>query len=137
MSSQPSLSKSATATPIPQPLRLRPASLVMFLNLRSPTWRYRVIMGSPPCLKRSTEDPLTVMMSNLPSLSQSMKPTPPLMDSMMYRFSGEELWETVRPACLATSSKWGMGGEAGVWAQAIQERRTVDVECRSGVEERY
>jgi hypothetical protein len=65
------------------------------------------------------------MMSSFPSLSQSMNPTPPLIDSMMYLFSGEERCETVKPACLLTSSNLGIGGpDAGVWAkQAIGRRR--------------
>jgi hypothetical protein len=37
-------------------------------------------------------------MSSLPSLSQSIRPTPPLTDSMMYFAAGEEMWETVKPA---------------------------------------
>src|SRR5213075_167991 len=45
----------------------------------------------------------------LPSLSQSMNPTPPLMDSRMYRFSGVELCGTVSPACWLTSSNRGTG----------------------------
>src|SRR5208282_1129187 len=47
------------------------------------------------------------MMSSLPSLSQSINPTPPLMDSTMYFLSGEEMCATVRPAFCATSSKCG------------------------------
>src|SRR6185369_13438117 len=69
-------------------------------------------------------DPFTVMMSSLPSLSQSISPAPPLMDSTMYFFSGVEIWETDRPASWATSLKPGTGDcaggdfEAGVWADA-------------------
>src|ERR1035438_1528711 len=66
-------------------------------------------MGSPPCRKRSTVDPLTVMMSSLPSLSQSIRPTPPLIDSTIYFLSGDEMWETLSPAFCATSSNWGTG----------------------------
>src|ERR1700722_13736788 len=50
------------------------------------------------------------MMSSLPSLSQSINPTPPLMDSKIYFFSGEEMCETVRPAFCATSSNCGRDG---------------------------
>src|SRR5271170_7451033 len=65
-------------------------------------------MGSPPALKRSTVEPLTVMMSSLPSLSQSISPTPPLIDSTMYFLSGEEMCGTVRPTFCATSSNCGI-----------------------------
>src|SRR6185295_1431671 len=64
------------------------------------------------------------MMSSLPSLSQSIRPAPPLMDSTMYFFSGVEMWETVRPASWATSLELGTGDcaggdfEAAVWADA-------------------
>src|SRR3984885_15747176 len=64
-------------------------------------------MGSPPCLYLSTVDPFTVMMSSLPSLSQSMRPAPPLIDSTMYFLSGEEMCGTVRAAFAAMSSNWG------------------------------
>src|SRR5579863_8052342 len=47
------------------------------------------------------------MMSSLPSLSQSISPTPPLIDSTMYFLSGEEMCATVRPACWAISSNFG------------------------------
>src|SRR5438874_6955647 len=47
-------------------------------------------------------------MSSFPSLSQSMKPTPPLMLSMMYFFSGVEMCSTVKPARFVTSSKRGV-----------------------------
>jgi hypothetical protein len=138
MSSHPSLSKSATATPMPHPLRVNPASLVMSLNFRSPSWWYSVIIGSPPCLKRSTVDPLMVMMSSLPSLSQSIKPTPPLMDSMTYRLSGEEICETVRPACLLTSSNRGVGGAAlGLCAQAVQLKNRIPSNFMLRMEIRY
>src|ERR1700678_2755458 len=49
------------------------------------------------------------MMSSLPSLSQSIRPTPPLMDSTMYFLSGEEMCGTVSPAFRATSSNCGSG----------------------------
>src|SRR5580704_1638237 len=55
------------------------------------------------------------MMSSLPSLSQSINPTPPLMDSTMYFLSGEEMCATVSPAFAATSSNCGTGCSAGVW----------------------
>src|SRR6202044_2167396 len=48
------------------------------------------------------------MMSSLPLLSQSISPTPPLMDSTMYFLSGEEMCGTVRPAFCATSSNCGL-----------------------------
>src|ERR1700733_15536130 len=66
-------------------------------------------MGSPPCLKRSTVEPLTTRAERTPLLSQSMNPTPPLIDSTMYFFSGEAIWGTVRPAREAISSQTGMG----------------------------
>src|ERR1700693_1119581 len=50
------------------------------------------------------------MMSSLPSLSQSISPTPPLIDSTMYFLSGEEMCATVRPAFCATSSNCGRDG---------------------------
>src|ERR1039458_6391658 len=53
------------------------------------------------------------MMSSLPSLSQSMSPTPPLMDSTMYFLSGEEMCGTVSPAFCATSSNCGRRGGLG------------------------
>src|SRR5580698_6001358 len=71
-------------------------------------------MGSPPALKRSTVEPLTVMMSSLPSLSQSISPTPPLMDSTIYFLSGEEICGTVRPAFWAMSSNCGIDCELGL-----------------------
>src|ERR1700722_15201637 len=49
------------------------------------------------------------MMSSLPSLSQSINPTPPLIDSTMYFLSGEEMCATVRAACWAMSSNFGSG----------------------------
>src|SRR5438874_5846844 len=52
-------------------------------------------------------EPFAVMMSSFPSLSQSIRPAPPLIDSTMYFLSGEEICETVSPACFAMSSKWG------------------------------
>src|SRR6202021_2059707 len=57
--------------------------------------------------KRGAVEPFTVMMSSLPSLSQSIRPTPPLMDSTMYFLSEDEMCETVRPAFCATSSNCG------------------------------
>src|SRR5580704_2703571 len=53
------------------------------------------------------------MMSSLPSLSQSINPTPPLMDSTIYFFSGEEMCDTVNPAFCATSSNCGMDCSRG------------------------
>src|SRR2546427_3776935 len=80
-------------------------------------------MGSPPWRKRSMVEPFTVMMSSLPSLSQSISPAPPLIDSTMYFFSGVEMCETVNPASLATSLNCGSGGlGAGVCADATSER---------------
>src|SRR5437763_804424 len=49
------------------------------------------------------------MMSSLPSLSQSIRPTPPLKDSTIYFLSGEEICGTVRPNFSARSSNWGTG----------------------------
>src|SRR5262249_21366684 len=58
-------------------------------------------------------------MSSLPSLSQSNTPTPPLMDSMTYRLSIDEMWGTVSPARAPMSSKIGTGAnasaETAVW----------------------
>src|SRR2546426_11182265 len=80
-------------------------------------------MGSPPWRKRSMDEPFTVMMSSLPSLSQSISPAPPLIDSTMYFFSGVEMWDTVNPASLATSLNCGNGSlGAGVCADATSER---------------
>src|SRR5207245_6074760 len=80
-------------------------------------------MGSPPWRKRSMVEPFTVMMSSLPSLSQSISPAPPLIDSTMYFFSGVEMCETVNPASLATFLNCGSGSlGAGVWAGATGER---------------
>src|SRR5204862_6093814 len=68
-------------------------------------------------------EPFTVMMSSLPSLSQSISPAPPLMDSTMYFFSGVEMWDTVNPASLSTSLNSGNGSlGAGVCADATSER---------------
>src|SRR5712692_3004353 len=64
------------------------------------------------------------MMSSMPSLSQSMKPTPPLTDSRMYRFSGVELWGTVRPAILLISSKCGTGKAGSVPCARHETART-------------
>src|SRR5215469_18737166 len=64
-------------------------------------------MGSPPLRYRSTVEPLTITMSSLPSLSQSNSPIPPLMDSITYRLSLDEMCGTVRPAEAAMSSKMG------------------------------
>src|SRR5213594_1793784 len=68
-------------------------------------------------------EPFTVMMSSLPSLSQSISPAPPLMDSTMYFFSGVEMWDTVNPASLATSLNCGNSLGAGVCADATSERK--------------
>src|SRR5947209_19370401 len=69
-------------------------------------------------------EPFTVMMSSLPSLSQSISPAPPLMDSTMYFFSGVEMWDTVNPASLATSLNCGNGRlGAGGCADATSERK--------------
>src|SRR5579863_5415886 len=51
-------------------------------------------------------------MSSLPSLSQSIRPTPPLIDSTIYFLSGEEICGTVRPAFWAISSNCGTGDGA-------------------------
>src|SRR5258707_6493591 len=65
-------------------------------------------------------EPLTTMMSSLPSLSQSIRPTPPLMDSTMYCLSGVEMCGTVRPTSRETSLK------PGAWAQTVGEKiRTI------------
>src|SRR5215472_4066146 len=64
-------------------------------------------MGSPPWRYRSTVEPLTITMSSLPSLSQSNRPIPPLMDSITYLLSLDEMCATVRPAEAAMSSKIG------------------------------
>lgn len=69
-------------------------------------------MGSPPWRYRSTVEPLTTTISSLPSLSQSKSPIPPLIDSITYRLSFEEMWLLVRPAGPAMSSKTGTGVEA-------------------------
>src|SRR5262249_16580632 len=53
-------------------------------------------------------------MSSLPSLSQSNTPTPPLMDSITYRLSLDEMWGTVSPARVPISSKMGTGVNAGI-----------------------
>src|SRR3989442_785313 len=50
-------------------------------------------------------------MSKRPSLSQSNSPTPPLMDSRMYRFSPVEMCEAVSPTSFAISLKTGTGGK--------------------------
>src|SRR5579864_3934154 len=52
-------------------------------------------------------EPFTTTMSSLPSLSQSIKPTPPLIDSTMYCLSGVEMCGTVRPTSFETSLKRG------------------------------
>src|SRR6266566_5243313 len=49
------------------------------------------------------------MMSSLPSLSQSIRPTPPLIDSTMYFLSAEEMCAMVIPAFSAMSSNFGTG----------------------------
>src|ERR1700722_4431137 len=64
-------------------------------------------MGSTPELWRSRVEPFTTRAESTPVLSQSMKPTPPLMDSTIYFFSGEAMWETVSPAEAEISSKTG------------------------------
>src|SRR5262249_4651484 len=71
-------------------------------------------MGSPPWRYRSTVEPLTTTMSSLPSLSQSNTPTPPLMDSITYRLSLDEMWGTVSPARVPISCKMGTGVNAGI-----------------------
>src|SRR5215469_843336 len=64
-------------------------------------------MGSPPFWRyRSTFEPPTIRMSSLPSLSQSMNPTPPLVDSTTYFFSGAPMCEVVSPAFSLTSSNF-------------------------------
>src|SRR6516164_5499584 len=90
-------------------------------------------MGSPPWRYRSTVEPLTTTMSSLPSLSQSNTPTPPLMDSMTYRLSFEEMWGTVSPARAPISSNVGTAVNAGVktavwdvdWLRVCRECCTV------------
>src|SRR5215470_9387066 len=76
-------------------------------------------MGSPPWRYRSTVEPLTITMSSLPSLSQSNKPIPPLMDSITYLLSRDEMCETVRPAEAAMSSKTGTG-ETGLVVASLE-----------------
>src|SRR5260370_11314508 len=76
-------------------------------------------------------------MSSLPSLSQSIKPTPPLMDSIMYRLSEEEICETVKPACLLTSSNRGGGGALLLCAQAVQPNSRIPVHFMLRMEKRY
>src|SRR5215831_16081769 len=71
------------------------------------------------------------MMSSLPSLSQSMKPTPPLIDSTMYLFSGVERCGTVRPACCVMSSKRGTGGGEGAWARQGMVRSVTTIAVQS------
>src|SRR5215471_1587980 len=71
-------------------------------------------MGSPPWRYRSTVEPLTMTMSSLPSLSQSKSPIPPLMDSITYLLSLDEICGTVRPAEDAMSSKTGTEVKAGL-----------------------
>src|SRR5580704_4802138 len=77
-------------------------------------------------------------MSSLPSLSQSISPTPPLMDSTMYFLSGEEMCGTVNPAFAAMSSNCGRdagrpvsctfcgGGLAGGLAGAVCDSNIVE-----------
>src|SRR5712671_2422831 len=78
------------------------------------------------------------MMSSLPSLSQSMKPAPPLIDSMTYLLSGEEICETVKPACLATSSNRGVGRlELGACAQAAEQNSRMVENHTLRMEKRY
>src|ERR1700724_2983829 len=95
-------------------------------------------MGSPPWRYRPTVDPLTVMMSSLPSLSQSIRPTPPLMDSTMYFLSGEEMCGTVSPAFWAKSSNCGTGDcgagglEEGIWASEIAANNKPIQKARPG-----
>src|SRR5580698_5458150 len=92
-------------------------------------------MGSPPCLYLSTVEPLTVMMSSLPSLSQSISPTPPLMDSTMYFLSGDEMCGTVSPAFCATSSNVGTGCSPG-FCVVDNDEPTADLageDCASSV----
>src|SRR5260370_42485698 len=76
-------------------------------------------------------------MSSLPSLSQSIKPTPPLMDSIMYRLSEEEICETVKPACLLTSSNRGVEGALRVCAQAVQPNSRIPVHFMLRMQKRY
>src|SRR3984957_223171 len=74
-------------------------------------------MGSPPELYRSRVEPFTTRAESTPLLSQSMKPTPPLIDSTIYFFSGEAMCETERPAEAVISSKTGTAGaDRGPWA---------------------
>src|SRR2546427_709610 len=59
----------------------------------------------------STVERFAITMSKRPSLSQSNSPTPPLMDSRMYRFSPVEMCEAVSPTSFAISLKTGTGGK--------------------------
>src|ERR1700721_953579 len=74
-------------------------------------------------------------MSSLPSLSQSKRPTPPLMDSSTYLLSGEEICGTVRPLCRATSSNAGPLYAGGlVCARKKNEQKKTGMETQKGAE---
>src|SRR6202171_4937033 len=78
------------------------------------------------------------MTSSFPSLSQSIKPTPPLIDSIMYRLAEEERCEAVSPACLLTSPNRGVGGAAlGLCAQAVQQKSRTHINFTLCMEKRY
>src|SRR5579864_9044630 len=75
-------------------------------------------------------EPFTTTMSSLPSLSQSIRPTPPLMDSTMYCLSGVEMWGTVRPTSFETSLKRGTcAHRAGETKRNKRRIRRITMEC--------
>src|SRR5215469_6315732 len=76
-------------------------------------------------------DPFTTMMSSLPSLSQSIRPTPPLIDSTMYCLSGVEMWGTVSPTSRETSLKRGSCADRGREKMETKSRSLrITVGCR-------
>src|ERR1700733_3784421 len=75
------------------------------------------------------------VMSSLPSLSQSISPTPPLIDSTMYFLSGEEMCGTVSPAFCVTSSNCGIdcGLGLGVVCNGEPAGGVAGEDCARGV----
>jgi hypothetical protein len=68
---------------------------------------------------------LTTSAESVPLLSQSMKPTPPLIDSTMNFLSGDAMWDTVSPARALMSSNTGTGGVClAFWVPLAAQHKT-------------
>src|SRR6202789_3542819 len=83
-------------------------------------------IGSPPALYASSVEPSTTSAESVPLLSQSMKPTPPLIDSTMNFLSGDAMGDTVSPARALISSRTGTGRAClAFWVPLAAQHKTI------------